>query len=161
MDRMTTVVVVHETAAPGVQRLLALCADHAAVLKRVPWAGVDELVGFSTVMECEACTPGAGLPLQTNTSESRPARPRHLRVLTCDGLIGTEAGAYSAAPPLGRGVAGANVHQPDPRPSPSACFLANPEDRAAIDGESTRIHPSVRVEPILRASGVNPPQQAS
>jgi hypothetical protein len=39
--------------------------------------------------------------------------------------------------------------------------LANPEDRAAIDGESTRIHPSVMVEPILRASGVNPPQQAS
>jgi hypothetical protein len=86
MDGMTTVVVVHETAAPGVQRLLALCADHAAVLKRVPWAGVDELVGFSTVMECEACALGAEVPQQqTRTSESRRASPRHLRPLPVTG----------------------------------------------------------------------------
>jgi hypothetical protein len=52
---MTSVVVVHHAEAPGVQRIVALCTDHEAFLRRQPWAKVDELVGFSTVMQCEAC----------------------------------------------------------------------------------------------------------
>ena len=55
MDGLSTIVVVHETGAPHVRRLLALCDEHATILKGARWAGVDEIVGFSTVMECEAC----------------------------------------------------------------------------------------------------------
>jgi hypothetical protein len=55
MNALQTIVVVHETTAPNVRRLLALCDDHVAIVKRAPWADVDEVVGFSTVMDCEAC----------------------------------------------------------------------------------------------------------
>lgn len=54
MDGMTTVVVVHATAAPNRPLLVALCDEHTALLHRA--ARIDELVGFSTTMDCEACT---------------------------------------------------------------------------------------------------------
>jgi hypothetical protein len=79
---MTSVVVVHHAEAPGIQRMVALCADHEAFLRRQPWAKVDELVGFSTVMECEACA----LMCQRASDASAATRPqngrrKHLRVL--------------------------------------------------------------------------------
>ena len=54
MDGMTTVVVVHATAAPNRPLLVALCDEHTTLLHRA--ARIDELVGFSTTMDCEACT---------------------------------------------------------------------------------------------------------
>jgi len=83
MDALTTVVVVHETASPTIRRLLALCSEHVAILKRASWGGVDELVGFSTVMDCEACevVPELTLPDQ-RTIQSRQTFRRHLHPLT-------------------------------------------------------------------------------
>ena len=82
MDGLTTVVVVHETAAPDVPRLVALCAEHARILKRASWARVDELVGFSSVMDCEACAliPEMAPPEQP-THATSSARRSHLRPL--------------------------------------------------------------------------------
>ena len=82
MDGMTTVVVVHETASPNVRRLLALCDEHVTILKRASWGGVDELVGFSTVMDCEACelVPDMTLPEQPIV-QSRQAFRRDLHLL--------------------------------------------------------------------------------
>jgi hypothetical protein len=79
---MTTVVVVHETATPEVLRLVALCEEHVKVLDRASWARLDELVGFSTVMGCEACAliPEPTLPDRQYAS-TRPAARRHLRPL--------------------------------------------------------------------------------
>jgi len=81
MDGITTVVVVHETDAPYVLRLLALCAEHAAVVKRASWAGVDEVVGFSTVMDCEACGLMAAPSPPDSDLTAGHARRRHLRAL--------------------------------------------------------------------------------
>jgi hypothetical protein len=53
MQHMTTVVVVHATTAPTRPLLVALCDEHTALLHRA--ARIDELVGFSTTMDCEAC----------------------------------------------------------------------------------------------------------
>ena len=50
---MTTIVVVHATAAPTRPLLVALCDEHMALLYRA--ARIDELVGFSTIVGCEAC----------------------------------------------------------------------------------------------------------
>ena len=82
MDSLTTVVVVHETAAPDVRRLVALCDEHVRILERASWARVDELVGFSSVMDCEACTliPEIAPPEQPKTATSPPRRS-HLRPL--------------------------------------------------------------------------------
>ena len=79
MNGMTTVVVVHETAAPNVRCLVALCTEHVTILERAPWARVDDLVGFSTVMECEACTltPESTLP-ELRSLPARRAIRRHL-----------------------------------------------------------------------------------
>ena len=50
---MTTVVVVHATAEPNRPLLVALCDEHTALLHRA--ARIDELVGFSAIVACEAC----------------------------------------------------------------------------------------------------------
>ena len=81
MDGMTSVVVVHHVEAPGIQRIVALCADHEAFLRRQPWAKVDELVGFSTVMECEACTLMCQRASDASATRPQNARRQHLRVL--------------------------------------------------------------------------------
>jgi hypothetical protein len=80
MDGLTTVFVVHEMRQPSVRALVVLCSEHAAILKRASWAGVDELVGFSTVIDCEACAmpPDESLPLHT---DSWQGWPRHLHPL--------------------------------------------------------------------------------
>ena len=80
MDGLTTVFVVHEMRQPSVRALVVLCSEHAAVLKHASWAGVDELVGFSTVIDCEACAmpPDESLSMHADLLQ---ARPRHLRPL--------------------------------------------------------------------------------
>ena len=82
MDGLTTVVIVHETTAPEVRVLVAVCSEHQKILERAPWALVDELVGFSSVMDCEACRliPDNGL-LEQPTRAGTNARRSHLRSL--------------------------------------------------------------------------------
>ena len=50
---MTTVIVVHDSAATDRPMLVALCDEHLALLYRA--ARIDELVGFSTILDCDAC----------------------------------------------------------------------------------------------------------
>ena len=76
MNALQTIVVVHETTAPDVRRLLALCDDHVAIVKRAPWADVDEVVGFSTVMDCEACKLMEQSPLSLLAIDPVPADGR-------------------------------------------------------------------------------------
>jgi hypothetical protein len=52
---LTLVVVVHETTTPGLRRVLALCPAHVETLEQVPWAALDELVGETRLVACEAC----------------------------------------------------------------------------------------------------------
>jgi hypothetical protein len=52
---LTLVVVVQETTAPGLRRVLALCPAHVETLERVPWAALDELVGETRLVACEGC----------------------------------------------------------------------------------------------------------
>jgi hypothetical protein len=80
VNGLSTVVVVHETVAPNVRRLLALCDEHAAILRRARWAGVDEIVGFSTVMECEACALAQeSQATMSGTDPTSSSRRSHLR----------------------------------------------------------------------------------
>ena len=55
MNLLSTVVVIHDNAAPEVRQLLALCPDHLTLLAGVRWAGVDEVIGTSNLLSCEAC----------------------------------------------------------------------------------------------------------
>jgi hypothetical protein len=80
MDGLTTVFVVHEMRQPSVRALVVLCSEHAAILERASWAGVDELVGFSTVIDCEACAMPPDETLLVDTDPYK-VRPRHLRPL--------------------------------------------------------------------------------
>jgi hypothetical protein len=50
-----TVFLVHETSAPTRRVLVGVCDDHTNRLKRATWVQIDELIGFSSVLECEAC----------------------------------------------------------------------------------------------------------
>lgn len=68
---MTTILVVHRTEAPAVLGLIALCDEHTALLKRATWCGVDEVVGFSSIMACEACALLVG-----GAQTAEPAGPR-------------------------------------------------------------------------------------
>lgn len=52
---MIRVFVVHETSAPARRVLVGVCDDHTKRLKRATWVRIDELIGFSSVLECEAC----------------------------------------------------------------------------------------------------------
>ena len=55
MGSLSSIVVVHDEAAPEARQLMALCQDHLALLHVVRWAGVDEVVGTSRMLSCEAC----------------------------------------------------------------------------------------------------------
>lgn len=82
MQGMTTVVVVHEAAAPEKKGLVALCDEHTAHLRRATWGRIDELVGFSTVMDCEACALiDHAAPDVHAVATERPERYRHLHPL--------------------------------------------------------------------------------
>jgi len=80
MNGMGTVVVVHETAAPEIRRLVALCDDHLTIVKRATWAAVDEVVGFSSVLACEACDLVPSYPLDPRPAHATGTdRRSHLR----------------------------------------------------------------------------------
>ena len=56
MNVPSTVVVVHDHAAPTARVLLALCPDDLALLQRgLSWVGLDEVVGPSSALACELC----------------------------------------------------------------------------------------------------------
>jgi hypothetical protein len=56
MNVPSTVVVVHDRAAPEARVLLALGPDHLASLGHgLGWLVLDEVVGTSNVLPCEAC----------------------------------------------------------------------------------------------------------
>jgi hypothetical protein len=80
---LNAVIVVHETATPDVRRLVALCDEHERILKQASWAQVDEIVGFSSVMECEACPLISHPTLLGQPAHGDSAAPgiRHLRPL--------------------------------------------------------------------------------
>jgi hypothetical protein len=82
VDGLTTVVIVHEITAPEVRGLVAVCSEHLRILESASWARVDELVGFSSIMDCEACrlTPDNTL-LEQTTRAGTNARRSHLRSL--------------------------------------------------------------------------------
>jgi hypothetical protein len=69
---MTTILVVHRTEAPAVLGLIALCDEHTAIVKRATWCGVDEVIGFSSIMACEACALLVG---GAHTGEPTGPRP--------------------------------------------------------------------------------------
>jgi hypothetical protein len=77
---LTTVLLVHETRNTSVSVFVALCSEHAGLLKRARWAAVDELVGFSTIAECEACALPRNEFVLSSDSGSQ-ARSRHLRAV--------------------------------------------------------------------------------
>ena len=53
---VSTVVVLHEEAAPEARQLMALCPDHLALFYAgIRWAVIDEVVGTSGALPCEAC----------------------------------------------------------------------------------------------------------
>ena len=81
VDGLTTVVIVHETTAPELRVLVAVCSEHLKILERAPWARVDELVGFSSVMDCEACRLPDNALLEQPTRAGTNARRSHLRSL--------------------------------------------------------------------------------
>jgi hypothetical protein len=56
VNPLSTVVVVHNNAAPEGRQLMALCRDHLALLQAgIRRAGIDEVIGTSHVLACEAC----------------------------------------------------------------------------------------------------------
>ena len=75
---MTTIVVVHATAAPTRPLLVALCDEHMALLYRA--ARIDELVGFSTIVDCEACALTYSTA-QESQEIACPSSPPHLHAV--------------------------------------------------------------------------------
>jgi hypothetical protein len=55
MPGLTTVVVVREVHATSACAIVALCAEHTGMLETARWARIEEVVGFSSLMHCEAC----------------------------------------------------------------------------------------------------------
>ena len=80
---MITVLLVHQLDVPDCHVLVGLCADHAHRLERAGWVRIDELVGFSSRMDCEACAlihsraPNGRRPLASEDLWSLPANARH------------------------------------------------------------------------------------
>ena len=55
MAGLTSVVVVREVQATSACAIVALCPEHTGILKTARWALLEEVVGFSSLMRCEAC----------------------------------------------------------------------------------------------------------
>jgi hypothetical protein len=86
MPGLTTVVVVCEVHTASACAIVALCAEHTAMLETARWARIEEVVGFSSLMYCEACA------LILDRANSEPAagssggiHAGYLRVLDRDG----------------------------------------------------------------------------
>ena len=56
MAGLTNVVVVREVHTTSACAIVALCAEHTAMLETARWARIEEVVGFSSLMSCEACS---------------------------------------------------------------------------------------------------------
>ena len=56
MAGLTSVVVVREVQTTSACAIVALCAEHTGILKTARWARLEEVVGFSSLMSCEACS---------------------------------------------------------------------------------------------------------
>jgi len=56
MGSVSAIVVLHEEGAPEARQLMALCPEHLALLRAIRWVALDEVVGTSRVLRCEACT---------------------------------------------------------------------------------------------------------
>jgi hypothetical protein len=67
MAGLTTVVVVREGHTNSACAIVALCAEHTGMLKGARWARIEEAVGFSSLMQCEACA------LIADRADSEPA----------------------------------------------------------------------------------------
>ena len=55
MAGLITVVVVREVHATSACAIVALCAEHTDMLETARWGRIEEVVGFSSLMCCEAC----------------------------------------------------------------------------------------------------------
>ena len=67
MAGLTTVVVVREVHTTSACAILALCAEHTGMLETARWARIEDVVGFSSLMHCEACA------LIADRDDSEPA----------------------------------------------------------------------------------------
>lgn len=67
MAGLTNVVVVREVHTTSACAIVALCAEHTGMLKAARWARIEEMVGFSSLMHCEACA------LIADRADSEPA----------------------------------------------------------------------------------------
>ncbi len=90
-DRVTalaTVLVVRELKpASETCAIVALCSEHTAMLKTARWARVEEVVGFSSLMHCEACALICDHAHPESALETSDAtHVRHLRLLDRDEL---------------------------------------------------------------------------
>jgi hypothetical protein len=56
MHGLTKVVVVREAHTASACAIVALCAEHTKMLENARWARIEEVVGFSSLMSCEACS---------------------------------------------------------------------------------------------------------
>ena len=87
MAGLTTVVVVREVQTTSARAILALCAEHTAMLRTARWVRIEEVVGFSSLMHCEACA------LIADRADSEPAasssgrtQARNLRLIHREAL---------------------------------------------------------------------------
>ena len=67
--------------------IVALCSEHTAMLETARWARIEEVVGFSSLMHCEACALIADHAHPVSALETADAtQRRHLRLLDRDEL---------------------------------------------------------------------------
>ena len=88
MAGLTAVVVVREVATATATgcAIVALCAEHTAILKTARWARIEEVVGFSSLMHCEACTLIVDhAHIEPAADSSSRTQVRYLRLLNRDG----------------------------------------------------------------------------
>ena len=85
MTALATVLVVRELKpATETCAIVALCSEHTAMLKKARWARIEEVVGFSSLMHCEACALiAADAHRESAVGSSDGTRARSLRLVDC------------------------------------------------------------------------------
>jgi len=83
---LATVLVVREVkSASETCAIVALCSEHTAMLETARWARIEEVVGFSRLMHCEACALIADYAHPESALETSDAtHVRYLRLLDRD-----------------------------------------------------------------------------
>jgi hypothetical protein len=84
MAGLTSVVVVREIQTTSACAIVALCAEHTAMLETARWARIEEVVGFSSLMSCEACSLMVARANSEPAAGSRRNRAAYLRPLERD-----------------------------------------------------------------------------